>query len=178
MWEMWYRNASIAIYPHTHTRWHTHSLARTHRYNLCLWERSNFSWVLPHTTVGATPSPHTHSPPSEPYKSNLVSCVACQVWGQVAAREMEKQTQFPSLGRSPAKWNLLRHATCYVPPSTLTPSSSSPSLCPGKTKKRARLRNKSYLRAHTLATMAVLLHSPQAQPHPQPRLATASQSKA
>lgn len=33
---------------------------------------------------------------------------------------MEKQTQFPFLGRSPAKWNLLRHATCCqlrAPPS-------------------------------------------------------------
>lgn len=61
--EKWDIGMPVLLSTHTHSLAHslTCSLARTHRYNLCLCERSNFSWVLPHTIPhhGATPSPHT-----------------------------------------------------------------------------------------------------------------------
>lgn len=165
---------SVLLSTHTHSLAHslTCSLARTHRYNLCLCERSNFSLVLPHTIPhhGATPSPHT-APIRAIQKqfSKLCSLPSLRPSGGTGNG---KANPISFLGTQPGQMESATcphphsHPPCHSPSPSPSPSSST-SLCTAKTKKRARLRNKSYLRAHTLATMAVLLHSPQAQPQPQ-----------
>lgn len=102
MWEMWYRNARVLLSTHTHAR-------RTHTDAIFVFANEViFLEFSPHHTRALLPPP-----PAEPYKSNLVSCVACQVWGKVAAREMEKQTQFPSLlGTQPGQMESA--AACYL----------------------------------------------------------------
>lgn len=130
MWEMWYRKVRICPPTHAHTHTDTIFVFVLRR------KRSNFSWAQ-------LPGPHSN----RACESNLVSCSLPSL-RRSGGTGNGKANPISFLGTQPGQMESA--VACYLLPATCNPDPRP------RTKKRARLRNKSSLRAHTLATMAVL----------------------